>query len=326
MSRSSASSSPENFQDISSPTVAHRFLTTRLRDLREATEPKLTQAQVGKILHWSHGKVGQIETRHVSVRREDVAVMLPLYGVTGAELEHYLSLCDSSRKKGWWDGAPGVPQWFKFYVGLEAGAKRLSTFELSLVPGLLQTPAYARAVLANGIRSETELEYQHGQRMRRQDVLKRSPRPLELHAVIDEAVLHRQVGGPAVMREQLAHLVSLTRSTTVSLRVIPFNAGEHLGQLGSFSWLRFPHDADYGVTEEEARKREEEDLGVVYVENQTGGVYLDDREQIGTFKNIFEKFTGPETPPGEQAAGSPGGLALSPEDSASLIEQIQQGV
>lgn len=305
----SSSSNPENSQDITSPTVAHRFLSTRLRDLRVAAGFK--QSEVAAMLHWSHGKVGQIETRHVKTRREDVKVLLPIYGVPEAEVEHYMWLCDLSREKGWWDGAPGVPTWFQFYLGLEWGAKKLSIFELSLVPGLLQTPAYARAVLAGGTSSEAELEYQHGQRMRRQEVLHRPRNPLELHAVLDEAVLHRMVGGRSVMREQLAHLVSLTRSTTVKLQVIPFNSGEHTGQRGSFSWLRFPHDEDFDVEEDEARDREKRDLGVVYVENQMGGVYLDAKEPIEKFEKILDNLVS---------------RALKPEASASLIEEIQQGV
>ncbi|MYV74528.1 XRE family transcriptional regulator, partial [Streptomyces sp. SID1046] len=140
-----------------------------------------------------------------------------------------------------------MPTWFQPYAEMEARASYISTFQAQLVYGLLQTPAYARAVL--GVRTEGELDTKVAARMDRQRILDREDPPL-MWVVMSEAVLHQDVGGRDVMRDQLAHLLALQRREWVKVQILPFEAGAHAGQMGSFNLLRFEGDPDIVYTED----------------------------------------------------------------------------
>lgn len=302
---------PSSRDDAISPTVVHRWLSYTLRELRQRAG--ITQAEAARRVGWSHGKIGHLETRHVGIRAEDLQALLPVYGVSKRDIDRYVWYVHRARQKGWWDGAPGVPDWFSLYVGLEWGASHLYSYDLGFIPGMLQTPGYARAVIADGTSDADEIEHQLHQRIYRQRALTRQRTPLRTHALIDEAALRREVGGGDVMREQLAHLAAHARGSNlhIHVQILPFAMGAHRGQLGSFSWLRFPHSDDADADAATVAQRERHDPGVVYLENQLGGVYLDDANKIDTFREIYQELRS---------------RALSPAESAELIEQHAQGM
>lgn len=289
--RASVSGSEMSDLPTMSPTVGRRWLAQELRRLREAAG--LKQADVAGRLRCKTAKVGHIESMRNPISGPDLEVVLPFLGVPADRVDWYLRLADLAQEKGWWDGHRAVPSWFSLYIGLEWGASEVHEWHLGYVPGLLQTREYASAVIRSGIEaSEQHFQEQTELRLQRQQSLWRDEAPLRLHAIIDEAVLHRVVGNPEIMREQLDQLARAGQSSHVVLQVVPFGAGLHGGQLGSFQWLSFPR---------------EEDLGVVYMESQLGGLYLEDASEVATFRAEFEKL--------QQ-------LALSHEDSRRFIAEM----
>ncbi|WP_405447153.1 Scr1 family TA system antitoxin-like transcriptional regulator [Streptomyces erythrochromogenes] len=210
------------------------YYGSELRRLRE--DAGLNQAQLGSIVFCTGSLIGQVETtRRVPTRdfSERVDAALGTGGVfsrlVGLVLRHQL------------------PTWFQPYAEMEARAAYISTFQAQLVYGLLQTEEYARAVL--GVRSEGDLDAKVAARMERQRILDRENPPL-MWVVLSEAVLHQEIGGRAVMRNQLAHLLDLQGREWVRVQILPFEAGAHAGQMGSFTVLRFDDDPDIVYTED----------------------------------------------------------------------------
>ncbi|WP_030852393.1 helix-turn-helix domain-containing protein [Streptomyces sp. NRRL F-4474] len=210
------------------------YYGSELRRLRE--DAGLNQAQLGSIVFCTGSLIGQVETtRRVPTRdfSERVDAALGTGGVfsrlVGLVLRHQL------------------PTWFQPYAEMEARAAYISTFQAQLVYGLLQTEEYARAVL--GVRSEGDLDAKVAARMERQRILDRENPPL-MWVVLSEAVLHQETGGPDVMRNQLAHLLELRGREWVRVQILPFEAGAHAGQMGSFTVLRFDDDPDIVYTED----------------------------------------------------------------------------
>lgn len=286
--------------NITSPTVRARWLSIELKRLRTAAG--MTQKQAASEVGWSHGTVGHLETREVPTQRKHLLALLPVYKVSPDRVAWYLAQADKAGEKGWWDQDPGVPGWFSMYVGLEQGASVINLWDIGFVPGLFQTRGYAESV--------TRDPHQVAQRMRRQEALTRPERPLQVHAIISQAALQQSEQPSTVMHEQLLHLVSLIRTSKLRIQVLPFTAGKHRGQLGSFTWLGFPHDEDAGADEATVALRERLDPGVAYVENQIGGVCHDNKDQIHTFRTIFGELVD---------------LALTPDRSATLIEELARG-
>ncbi|MEU7012608.1 helix-turn-helix transcriptional regulator [Streptomyces sp. NPDC046385] len=213
------------------------YYGSELRRLRE--EAKLSQDQLGDILFCTGSLIGQIETAkklpsRVFSERLDAALM------TGGLFSRLIGLVLKSQ----------LPNWFQPYAEMEAKATYISTFQSQLVYGLLQTPAYARAVL--GARTEADVEGKVAARMERQRILDRDTPPL-LWVVLSEAVLHQEIGGPVVMREQLAHLLAMQEREWVKIQILPFKAGAHAGLPGSFNLLRFDDDPDLVYTEDFVR-------------------------------------------------------------------------
>ncbi|MFD6229798.1 helix-turn-helix domain-containing protein [Streptomyces sp. NPDC060232] len=210
------------------------YYGSELRRLRE--DAGLNQAQLGSIVFCTGPLIGQVETtRRVPTRdfSERVDAALGTGGVfsrlVGLVLRHQL------------------PTWFQPYAEMEARAAYISTFQAQLVYGLLQTEEYARAVL--GVRSEGDLDAKVAARMERQRILDRENPPL-MWVVLSEAVLHQETGGPVVMRNQLAHLLDLRGREWVRVQILPFEAGAHAGQMGSFNLLRFDDNPDIVYTED----------------------------------------------------------------------------
>src|SRR5580693_6770549 len=209
------------------PTVQRLVLGGHLRRLRE--EAGMTTERAALSIRGSHSKISRMEHGRVGFKERDIADLLTLYGVgPGDEREALLKLAREANTPGWWQGyADILPHWVEPYFGLEAAASFIREYELQFVPGLLQTEAYARAVIRLGTSvTEEEVSRRAEARLARQDVLNRE-NPPRLWAVMDESALHRAIGGKAVMREQVRHLIDMADHPAVTMQILPFNAGSH---------------------------------------------------------------------------------------------------
>ncbi|MFE0424723.1 helix-turn-helix domain-containing protein [Streptomyces sp. NPDC058953] len=225
----------------SAPTVLQMVLGRRLLQLRQAAG--LSAQDVGGRLRQSHTTITRMERAEVTLKWLTVKALLELYGVRDAEAAEFLELTEQANVSGWWQGYRDVlPNWFGVHVSLESGATRIRSYEPHVVPGLLQTPEYARCVLGLGLpRAEPEVvERQIALRRERQNLLTRAdPEPPHFWAVIDETVLRRPVGPAAIMRDQVDHLLAVADLPSVTLQVAPFGAGLHPGGFGPFCVFRF---------------------------------------------------------------------------------------
>jgi hypothetical protein len=245
----------------------------------------------------SHGDIrtptlSRWETGDRNVRPTDVRLLMDIYGVTGEEREALLTLARQAKERGWWQSyGPSVPSWFQFYVGLESEASTIQQYSAELVPGLLQTPGYYQAFLGTAPGDPRITGKEVEIRMARQERLNVDDDPPELWAILNEAVIRRNVGGSAVMRAQLGHLADLSDLPNVTIQVLPFSAGVHPAMDGSFSILGFPLPSDPPV---------------VYLENQAGSVYLEEPADVDRFSRMFSHLIA---------------KAFSPEDSGLLLRR-----
>jgi transcriptional regulator with XRE-family HTH domain len=271
-----------------SPTVRRRRLASELRRLREVAQ--LTIDEVGEKLECSASKISRIETGHVGVTPRDVRDMLELYAIEEDQREALVQLSREARKKGWWHAYNEV--FTGAFVGLEAETSSLHTFQALLVPGLLQTEDYMAAVI-KAIRpdqGEGEVRKRVAARVTRQKLLT-DQQPPEYWAILDEAVLHRVVGGPAIMRAQLLRLIEVSDLPHVTLQVVPYGAGAHAGMENPFLILGFPEPADPDV---------------VYVENTTTGSYLEEPSDVYRYTLMFDHLRA---------------SALNPADTLQMVKQ-----
>jgi hypothetical protein len=260
-------------------------LGNQLRTLREANG--VTREAAGWEIRASESKISRMELGRVGFKERDVADLLTLYGVSDEkEREALLTLAREANTPGWWHRYSDVmPSWFQSYLGLESAAALIRTYEVQFVPGLLQTPAYARAVilLGHADASQAEIERRVQLRTSRQRVLHRDAPPApDLWVVVDEAALRRPIGGPDVMREQIQSLIELSDQPHIRLQVIPFLSGGHAAAGGAFTILRFPED---------------ELPDVVYVEQLTSALYLDKREDRDHYASAMERLCIEAEPP-----------------------------
>jgi transcriptional regulator with XRE-family HTH domain len=258
------------------PTVLRILLGAQLRRLREAKRISLEEA--GHVIRASHSKISRLETGRVGFKDRDIADLLTFYGVTDEqERETMRALAIRANAPGWWhDYSDILPHWFEDYIGLEEAATQIRGYEVQFVPGLLQTGDYTRAVakLGHPAASERELDRRVSLRLARQVILTR-PNPPNIWVVIDEAALRRPVGGEAVMRAQLKHLLDVAQRRSVTIQIIPFNAGGHAAAGGPFTILRFAED----------------DLpDVVYMEQLTSALYLDKPEVVDSYLLVMERL------------------------------------
>jgi transcriptional regulator with XRE-family HTH domain len=264
--------------------VLRILLGAQLRRLREARG--ITRDEAGYTIRASGSKISRMELGRVSFKERDVADLLEIYGVAdAAEREALLDLARKANNTGWWHRYNDLlPQWFQVYVGLEDAATLIRTYEVQFVPGLLQTEAYARAIMSIGQAGAQEEEVERRVRLRaeRQQLLTRSGGGPRLWAVIDEAALRRLIGGPDVMREQLEHLLDALKYPNVILQIMPFRSGGHAAEGGPFTLLRFP----------------EPDLpDVIYVEHLTSALYLDRRDDVDKYTEVMERLCVESEPP-----------------------------
>ncbi len=185
--------------DVTGPTVPRRQLGRYLRQLREGAQ--VTVKAAAEALEWSPVKIWRIETGQTSMRSLDVEAMCKVYGAADEVTSALTSLARETKAKGWWHSyGDAIPEWFELYVGLESAASRLRHYEPELVPGLLQTPAYAAEVFRVGSpdRSDAEISRGVAVRLGRQAILTRKLPPApQLEIVLHESVLHRRFGTPA---------------------------------------------------------------------------------------------------------------------------------
>ncbi|SCG65172.1 helix-turn-helix domain-containing protein [Micromonospora humi] len=267
----------------SGPTVLRMLLGAQLRRLRESAA--VSRESAGWEIRSSESKISRMELGRVGFKERDVADLLTLYGVAAPEdRAALLKLARDANSPGWWHRYGDVlPTWFQSYLGLEAAAALIRTYEVQFVPGLLQTAAYAREVILLGHRgaAPAELDRRVDLRMERQGLLSRT-NPPQLWAVLDEAVLRRPIGGAAVMREQLDALIEATAAPHVRLQIVPFTAGGHAAASGAFSILRFG----------------DEDLpDIVYIEQLTSAIYLDKRDDLDYYAEAMERLCVEAAPP-----------------------------
>jgi transcriptional regulator with XRE-family HTH domain len=283
--------------ESSGSVVRRMLLGSHLRRLREAQG--ITREKAGYSIRASESKISRMELGRVSFKTRDVEDLLTLYGVTDeAERTSLLSLAKEANVAGWWHSYSDVlPSWFPTYVGLEAAAHLIRSYEVQFVHGLLQTEAYAHAVVARGMKdaSDAEIDKRVAVRMERQKYLV-SERAPEFHCVLDEAALRRPYGDREVMRGQLQHLIEISERPNVCLQVMPFGFGGHSGESGAFTVLSFP----------------ESDLSdVVYLEQLTSALYLDKREDVAQYERAMKQLQNDSPSPAESRDLLRGLLQLS---------------
>jgi transcriptional regulator with XRE-family HTH domain len=265
---------------LTGSTVPRRQLGRYLRDLRN--KAGLTVKVAAEQLERSEPTIWRIETGQTSVRSIDVELMCRLYGAEPEITEALKGLAKETKARGWWQAyGDAVPEWFDLFVGLEAAASRISWYEQELVPGLLQTEDYARTVIKadHPEESEDDIERRVHLRITRQAILRRLIDPPTLQVVLNESVLRRTVGGADVMAGQLDYLAEASELPAVSLRVVPFSAGLHLGVVsGPFIMLRFPLNG--GGAESEPP--------TVYTDGFTGALYLDKPNELDRYGMAFK--------------------------------------
>ena len=217
--------------------------------------------------------------------------MLDIYGVSDEIKSELVEIAREARQKGWWHPYSTVLN--GAYVGLEAAARSIRTYEQQVVPGLLQSEEYAIAMIRAAQLGDTDQQIEQRVRVRmgRQSLLIQDD-PIDLRVVLDEAVMSRPVGGDDVMRDQLLRLIDAARLPNVTLQILPFAAGAHAGMDGTFAILEFEED---------------QDADVVFAENATGGLFLEKAEELRKYNSIFETIRA---------------TALDPEESIKMIELL----
>ncbi|GAA3099365.1 helix-turn-helix domain-containing protein [Streptosporangium carneum] len=275
-----------------SPTVRLRRLARELRRMRE--ESGLSPEDAAARLGWSRSKVSRLETGRTRASPVDVATACDLYGVNSSIRAGLIQLAKEVRQRGWWTAYADV--FTGSYIGLEDEAAVIHQWEVQLVPGLLQTEDYARAVISAGRpdpQNADDIQRRVMARMARRTLLSRPNAP-ELHAVLDEGVIRRPIGGRESMRDQLDALLSAARRPNVMLRILPYSAGAHAGLEGSFTVLSFT---------------EQVDPNVAYVEGTAGDVYVESSDQVDRYKMAFDRICD---------------VALSREASMRLISDAKE--
>ncbi|MFL6075363.1 MAG: helix-turn-helix domain-containing protein [Mycobacteriales bacterium] len=230
-----------------SPTVRSRRLGKELRRLRE--ESGHTCEHVAGLLRCSASRISRIESGEIKVRPGDVYELLELYAVPDEHRHELLEMAKDVRREGWWQRYDDVlPKRYLTYILMESEAREIRAFEHSLVHGLVQTTDYAQAVQHTDPEvDDPNASKRADARIARQAVLDRPGNPLLLHVVMDEAALHRQVGGRDIMREQLRHIVKRAALPNVTIQILPFDRGAHPGMAGSFAIMDFPDPSDRSV-------------------------------------------------------------------------------
>jgi hypothetical protein len=250
----------------------------------------MTVEQVAAELLCSPSKVSRMETGHRGATARDIRDLSDLYGVTDQALRDRMTqLAAEGKQSGWWQS---YELDFATFVGLETAAVALNCYMSSVVPGILQTAEYAQAMHLAGFQdySDDQIQKHVEVRMRRQARLS-GESPLRLSVVLDEAVLHRLVGGPAVMAAQLNRLIEVSKQSHIDIQVISYDAGAHPAMDSNFNILEFDPPAP----------------SVVYVEGLVGWIYLDRRQDLDRYWRVFERLRS---------------MAVNPQGSIEIIAKF----
>ncbi|MFJ3825874.1 helix-turn-helix domain-containing protein [Streptomyces nodosus] len=254
------------------PTVRRRRLGQELRRLRELKG--MTAEEVAERLLVSQSKISRLENGRRSISQRDVRDLCGVYEVEDQRVvDSLMEMARDSRQQGWWHAFGDIP--YSVYIGLETDAESLRVYEPQIVTGLLQTRAYAEALI-EGALPETppaDIDKRVQVRMRRQERITAENNPLRLWLVLDEAALRRVVGSHHVMREQLEHLVEMSRLPHVTVQVLPFDVGAHPGINGQYAILEFADAADSSV---------------VYMEGVTSDLYLEKAPDVQKYALMYE--------------------------------------
>jgi len=294
-------------QGVTGSTMLRRQIGRKFESLRKSAG--LTMEQAAERLDRARATLHRIENgaEHVRFRQADVQQMLDLYGASTDDRDLLLALTAATREnKNWWHDyvGSGLPRWFQLYIGLEAAASNIRQYEAELVPGLLQTRAYAEEVFrtpGGSIDAKDSSERQRAVQLRveRQALLTRFSAP-QLSVIINEAVLRRRVGSATIMAEQLHQILKAAELPNVTVQVVEFSAGLHAGAMaGAFSILDFPKDSN----------GKEVEPPVAYLEAATGAIYLDKPHEIAAYDTIWADMTS---------------RALTESRSKSLIQQVAE--
>jgi transcriptional regulator with XRE-family HTH domain len=280
-----------------SPSMRRRRLAAELRKLRDQSGLSLNDA--ARSLGWQASRLSRIENRQSGIAAPDLRKLLNLYEVEDEDYRSYLAdLARRVNERGWWQKYAGlIGNEYADLIGLEAEARAIRSYEQELVPGLLQTPDYARAAIraSRPVDTTEEIDRRVEIRMERQEILVRSVPPFRLNVVLSEAVLRRPVGGNEVMRAQIEHLMRPRDRANVTTQVLPFNAGVHPSMVGPFTVMTFP-DPD--------------DLGVVNIEYATGSVFLEDPSELRVYEEVWSALQS---------------SALSADDSQAFLKSTSFG-
>jgi transcriptional regulator with XRE-family HTH domain len=262
-----------------SPTVLKRWVAFELRKLRE--DAGVSRDEAAKAIKGSVQNIGHIETARSLPKPLELERLLELYGVPERS-EFFLELRTRAKKgRDWWIGfdESTVPEYFKLFLGLESSAVKIESWDAIVIPGLFQTPDYARAIILDGDPSLSNTEVAHRVELRvarQQEVLGQEDAP-QVWTVISEAALRLQVGGTGVLKAQLAHLLERREDPNIEMQVLPATAGAHTGTEGSFTVLTFPNELVH-------------DPGCVYTETRVKGVYHEEPAQVMTYRDTLTRL------------------------------------
>jgi transcriptional regulator with XRE-family HTH domain len=282
-----------------SPTVRRRELGALLRKLRK--DKDLTVDQVTTYLECSASKISRIETGQRGATPRDVRDLCDLYGVTDqAERERLMGLAREGKQQGWWQSYD-LPFATPMYVGLEAEAVRIKDYDSAVIPGLLQSADYLRALHDDPLPEPTDRELTpelverrvEARLIRQQLLTRRQPPPLEFWAIMDEAALHRLIGGPAVMGAQLKRVVEAMQLPNVTVQVIPYSIGPHPALNSTFNILEFSGAAPH----------------LVYSEGLAGFIFMEREEDVERYNDVFRHLAD---------------IALTPDQSADLMIRLAE--
>lgn len=282
-----------------SPTVRRRRLAKQLAELRE--QAGLTVRDVARQLEWAESTLYRIESARRGVKPGDVLLLIDLFTrsgevvITQEQRDELLRLAREARKRGWWQTYSGaVAEPFLVYIGLEAEVSTLRAYAGELVPGLLQTEPYARAIRRASLvaADDEQTDRWTALRMARQRRLTEGD-PVRLWAVLNEAALHRTIGGPQVMGDQLTRLAELAKLPNVTIQVLPFSAGAHPAMDAPFIILGFPERGDQDV---------------VYIEHTSQAMYVETANAVDRYTLAFDHLRA---------------RALDPDESLARIVAVQ---
>ncbi|MGH3779471.1 MAG: helix-turn-helix domain-containing protein [Pseudonocardiaceae bacterium] len=275
------------------PTIRLRRLAAEMRRLRGSNE--MTREEVSERTSINEATIYRLETARVRrPQKRTLMTLLDLYGVADPHRAELLELGRTGAQQGLLQAYHSeLPEEYTTYIAFEAEARSVSNYESLFVPGLLQTEAYAHAVITGVLpmASEREVEQRVRARMERQRLLS-APGTLKLWAILDEAALHRQVGSRGVMRAQLTHLIKTANEPNVIVQVIPYSAGAHAGMPGSFALLDFPNPADPDV---------------VHIDSLAGDLFLEKEADLRRYRLLFEHLRA---------------VASSPDQTTTMLDTL----